>query len=311
MRFPSSKRGSKPDCEFKMRILSEEEWLSLKAEHQDFVSPWIEAYRKRRALGQSHPVHDFLFAYYQTNRQVFLKWRPMADMKLGGSKAKEFLQDDRYCEFEEGVGLNIEAISPKDRDRIQWVENLLRQSIDRPPRFNCFGLHEWAMVYKTKAIRHEKTPLRFNPSEIARVVESLPICCTHYDAYRFFTDAAKPYNTANPGRENRADNEQFGCVHFNMDLYRWSYKLSPWIGSEFIDKAFKLAIEARSLDMRASPYDVSEYGYEPIPIESSEGREQYVKEQVDLFQRGRRLAETLQKECQFLLVSALEEMETC
>ncbi|MGY8694941.1 MAG: 3-methyladenine DNA glycosylase, partial [Verrucomicrobiia bacterium] len=133
------------------------------------------------------------------------------------------------------------------------------------------------------------------------VVESNAIHCTHHDAFRFFTEAARPLNAVQPGSENRADNEQFGCVHFNMDLYRWCYKLNPWVGSELIDDCFRLAIEARILDMRASPYDVSQYGYDPIAIETAEGRELYRVEQKALYERGQPVAKRLLAECERLL----------
>ncbi len=157
------------------------------------------------------------------------------------------------------------------------------------------------MVYKTDQIRHETTPLRLERSEIEKVVESNAIHCTHHDAFRFFTEAARPLNAVQPGSENRADNEQFGCVHFNMDLYRWCYKLNPWVGSELIDDCFRLAIEARILDMRASPYDVSQYGYDPIAIETAEGRELYRVEQKALYERGQPVAKRLLAECERLL----------
>ena len=73
--------------------------------------------------------------------------------------------------------------------------------------------------------------------------------------------------------------EQGGCLHANMDLYKWSTKLWPWIGSDFIAKAFLLALKGRELDMRASPYDLEKEGYKPICIETEEGRKEYIKEQ--------------------------------
>ena len=47
-----------------------------------------------------------------------------------------------------------------------------------------------------------------------------------------------------------------------------------------------LAREARLIDMRASPYDLRDYGLDPIRIESREGREEYVKRQRDLTHNG-------------------------
>jgi hypothetical protein len=67
-----------------------------------------------------------------------------------------------------------------------------------------------------------------------------------------------------------------------MDLYKWSSKLWPWIGSDLIGECFAHACAGRDLDMRASPYDLSHLGYDPILIETPEGRAQYEKEQRQL-----------------------------
>jgi hypothetical protein len=95
--------------------------------------------------------------------------------------------------------------------------------------------------------------------------------------------------------------EQGGCLHANMDLYKWATKLWPWVGSDFIAKAFFLALEGRELDMRASPYDLSEEGYEPLCIETEEGRKQYQIEQQQLTQRATILRQELQMICQRFL----------
>ena len=47
--------------------------------------------------------------------------------------------------------------------------------------------------------------------------------------------------------------DQRGCVHVTMDLYRYAYKIAPWVRAELIADAFELAWRARELDMRASP----------------------------------------------------------
>jgi hypothetical protein len=69
-----------------------------------------------------------------------------------------------------------------------------------------------------------------------------------------------------------------------MDLYRFAHKIAPWCSSELIADTFLLAADARRIDMRASPYDLKDQGFEPILIETVEGREEYIQEQ-------RRLAE--------------------
>ncbi len=106
-------------------------------------------------------------------------------------------------------------------------------------------------------------------------------------------------NRLQPTLDDRVAHEQPGCVHANMDLYKWAAKAMPWVGTELLLDCFKLAIELRDLDMRASPYDLTEWGREPICIETPEGRRVYENEQRKLAERAvplrERLIETLGK----------------
>ena len=45
---------------------------------------------------------------------------------------------------------------------------------------------------------------------------------------------------------------------------------------------FHNARELREIDMRASPYDLADIGYEPILMETSEGRAEYARIQREL-----------------------------
>ncbi len=285
-----------------MRVLEESQWVELKAEHEALASPWMDAYRKRRSSRKPHPIYDFLFGYYNTKRRNFTTWKPMADMILRGEGSAAFLENRRYVKEGEGVRLDVENMDTRDRRLIAWVYNLISAAKARPSKFACFGLHEWAMVYKAEEVRHETTPLRPSQETISTLVESMPICCTHYDAFRFFTPEAVPLNQVQPQAEDMALNEQFGCIHFNMDLYRWSYKMNPWIGSELMMECFLLSVEARELDMRASPYDVASYGFEPICVETAEGRAEYKKLQEALSMKGRALADKVLEQCRHLML---------
>ena len=139
------------------------------------------------------------------------------------------------------------------------------------------------MVYRGENIRHEKTtPLRLPQAEIDALVESRAICCSHHDAFRFFTSGSRPMNRIQPTLDTRILFEQPGCVHANMDLYKWAAKAMPWVGTELLLDCFELAIELRDLDMRASPYDLKSWGYEPICIETPEGRRIYENQQKAL-----------------------------
>src|SRR5260221_14651474 len=71
--------------------------------------------------------------------------------------------------------------------------------------------------------------------------------------------------------------DQSACIHVNMDLYRFCYKIAPWIESELLADAFTLARSARELDMRASPYDLSSLGFEPLPSEIADRLALYVR----------------------------------
>ena len=70
-----------------------------------------------------------------------------------------------------------------------------------------------------------------------------------------------------------------GCLHAVMDLYKWAHKYFPWISSTLIMDAFEVAWEARALDMRASPYDLSAIGLDAIAVEAESGRRLYREQQ--------------------------------
>jgi hypothetical protein len=280
-----------------MEVLRAEEWKTRKVAYSTKILPWVEAFRKRRERRISHPVHDFLFEYYQCKRNLVAEWHPPIDVILEGQDAKEFLPNTNYSQNENGVFLNTELIAESVLNRIEWIRRLIESAQNRPIQTNCFGLHEWAMVYKTDTIRHQTTPLRLDRKAIEKVIESSTIRCSHFDAFRFFSEQAMPLNSIQLHHEDRRQNEHFGCVHFNMDLFKWCYKLHPWVSSELMLDCFFLAVEARELDMRASPYDLSDLGFESILIETSEGRNTYQKLQTQVGKKGRVLASRLLKEC--------------
>lgn len=282
--------------------LDESQWRAFARDYEDAMRPWFDGYRMRRSRQEKHPVHDFLFEYYQTKRLRVERWHPPVGKILEGVAASEFSWVSDFRELDDGKGvLDASNLEGKVRERLKWIASLIEAAMTRPPRFQCFGLHEWAMVYRSEEIRHESTPLRLSPSEVAKVVESRKICCTHWDAFRFFTECARPLNTVSPAHDSRHEMEQFGCIHFNMDLYKWCYKAFPWVSSELTRECFDLALCAREIDMRASPYDVSLFGLEPIFIETAEGSQEYQKLQFKLSEDGRVLARKLVSEIQLAL----------
>ena len=140
------------------------------------------------------------------------------------------------------------------------------------------------------------------------MVESHRIACSHFDAFRFFTEPARPLNTLSPGRDDRADYEQPGCLHAGMDLYKHAFRLSPMICSDLVADCFELARDIRVLDMRAAPYDLSGItldptgeAWTPIRVETPEGKQEYAARRRSTPERGQAVRRALINECERLL----------
>jgi hypothetical protein len=71
-----------------------------------------------------------------------------------------------------------------------------------------------------------------------------------------------------------------------MDLYKWAVKSGPIVPGELLLDAFTLARDIRELDMRASPYELTAWGYDPVPIETPEGKADYVRAQRGFAERA-------------------------
>jgi hypothetical protein len=97
--------------------------------------------------------------------------------------------------------------------------------------------------------------------------------------------------------------EQRGCLHANMDLYKWAFKMSPFTPSELVADCFELARDIREVDMRASPYDLRELGFSPIAVETAEGRAVYEQRQREFAVRSEPLRARLVSVCDWLISS--------
>jgi hypothetical protein len=258
-----------------MEVLLEDDWHERREAHQTRVRRWIEPRVARASRNERHPVEDFLFEYYAYRPAKLLRWHPGIDIALQGESARQYLSHKDYHETPEGITVDVARLLPQRIEFIGWLREMLGRTSGRPGAFGCFGLHEWAMVYGSDTLRHAEWPLRVTSEEIADLVESLGPRCTHFDAFRFFTPAARPLNKYQPTRATTAALEQPGCLHANMDLYKWAFKLAPFIASELVADCFELASNVRALDMRASPYDFTALGYLPVRVEIPEGRIEY------------------------------------
>lgn len=275
------------------KILSESDWKTRKTSHEQKVDALIGNYLKDRAAHKKQPVLDFLFQYYAFRPSALKRWSPGIGIGLEVGDENE-LPEISELKIEDGIAFIDPTLFPEKRIRsTNWILNMLKATQERRPSFGCFGMHEWAMVYKAEKPRHDQVPLRMEPEELAAFVDSRPLVCTHFDAYRFFTKEAVSMNKFELSRNTFDESEQPGCIHSNMDLYKWAHKLYPWMGSDLILEAFELALEARTIDMKASPYDLVEYGLVPIKIETESGRLEYAKAQEAIFKKGKPVRDKL------------------
>jgi hypothetical protein len=283
-------------------VLAVEDWAARAAAHEARVDGWTAPHRERRRRGEAHPVQDFLFTYYSETPGRLRRWHPGPGVAL--APPAPHAQWRWYTTGPDGsVRLDVPAFLADRGATVAFVQRLLAATAARPAFSGCFGLHEWAMVYRDRETRHA-VPLRLGAEGTDAVVEANQIRCTHFDAFRFFTPSAVPRNRVQPTRETQPDLEQPGCLHAGMDLYKWAYKLSPAAPAELVADCFALAGEIRELDMRASPYDLRPHGYAPVAIETPEGKAEYVTAQRGFAERGAVLRERLLGVCDRLLTPA-------
>ena len=179
---------------------------------------------------------------------------------------------------------------------------LLTATASRPAQLGCFGLHEWAMVYKLPegAQRHDP-PLRLGAAGTdarrrgrtasAAPTRRLPVL--HADAV--------PLNPLQPSRSGVVEQEQPGCLHATMDLYKWAGQLGPVVPSALLLECFDLARDVRELDMQASPYDLADLGYPPVRIETPDGKAEYARRQRGFAERAAPLRRSLVGVCETVL----------
>ena len=86
-----------------------------------------------------------------------------------------------------------------------------------------------------------------------------------------------------------------------MDLYKHAFRLSPMVPSDLVADCFELAWDIRVMDMRAAPYDLAGLGFDPVRIETPDGKAEYVAAQRMFAERGAPLRHRLVEECRRLL----------
>lgn len=267
-------------------VLTRERWTADAEAHALRADALTADHRARASRAQKHPVEDFLFTYYSYKPAILRRWHPGPGVLL--EQADERADWRWYRAEGDGVEVDAARFRAERGSMYRGVVNLLRATRDRPAQFGCFGLHEWAMAYRADEVRHA-VPLRLGRDGTDAVVEAHDLKCTHFDAFRFFTPEAVPLNRTPLRRDDQVAREQPGCLHAGMDVYKWAVKLGPLVPGALLLDAFELARDIRTLDMQASPYDLTGWGYVPVAIETPEGKAEYVARQRGLSERGQAL----------------------
>jgi hypothetical protein len=278
-------------------------WIPLARAHAERADQMTAGHRARRAAGEKHAIEDFLYDYYNTRPSLLRRWHPGVGAGLAPAPdgVAEHAGWKFYVTQADGiVALNQDAFLAARGESVRYIHGLLTATASRPVFSGCFGLHEWAMVYRDPEHRHE-LPLRLGQAATDEVVEQHTIRCTHFDAFRFFTPEAVGLNRLQPTRATQVDLDQPGCLHAAMDVHKWAQKLGPAVPGALALDCFALAGEIRLLDMQASPYDLASYGHPPVKIETPEGKAEYVARQRELARRAAGLRARLIRVCEELL----------
>ena len=179
-------------------------WRALEAAHAARVDDATAAHRERRADGRDPPGRGLPLPLLQQLPRAPAPLAPRRGRRPAGCRAPPPRDVDA---LPRGRGRASSSTSPRSSPLAARpcpsCEPAVRHR--RPARRSsgCFGLHEWAMVHGIPAddVRHAGWPLRLGSAGTDAVVERHGIRCSHFDAYRFFTDSARPRNALRPTRE--------------------------------------------------------------------------------------------------------------
>mmetsp|Transcript_17449 Transcript_17449/g.28174 ORF Transcript_17449/g.28174 Transcript_17449/m.28174 type:complete len:315 (+) Transcript_17449:174-1118(+) len=286
-------------------------WRSLAKLHQErlvqVVSPGCIDRDVSKGLDPANPIFNFLKLYYRIKGpkelRRLMRWSPGFGAQVHGvdPRGDKDLIQLKWTQTEGDRVLF--KVPEKGLKSLQQWEMVLRRTMENKPVLNCFGMHEWAMVYassESSKFQSEVMDFRVSQREINELVVSKGVNCTHFDAYRFFSPDAFDFSKHGHLMKtcDRATGQQLenpACIHTAMDTFKVAYKFYPLINSELLLESLELSIDARRIDVRASPYDPSKFGLEPIKVETVDGRREYQIAQRNLLDRSQRLRGKLLK----------------
>ena len=150
----------------------------------------------------NHPIYNFIFNYFFFKPSTLFQYSAGLDAILALDESfQKFLNPKGLSKNSDGIFYdpNLHFRTQNQKESITFTLSLLQSVYGRAPSFCCFGLHEWAMLYRvnesgnmpSKCSPRQALPLRLSQDDIKKIVESNNIRCSHIDAFRFFTPLAR------------------------------------------------------------------------------------------------------------------------
>lgn len=278
--------------------LAESTWRAAALEHRTILLEWLTPgfdHRQQQTTFDRHnPIYNFLSDYYgfkgSKGVRRLLRWSPgPTSCVLEGVKESDFADTLPLRGLSSYHGTTAVydpvALQSTNPAPFLWYRNVLSKTLNAEPILHCYGLHEWAMQYGDSVHHYQSLTPRVSPDIIRRTVERKGIHCTHIDALQYFTKDALPLNIHSQyNRQDQLHWEQPACVHAQMDLLQYGMRLQPFISARLMRDILSVVLEARKLDVAASPYDATPFGLSPVPVETAYGRKLYRKRQREIME---------------------------
>jgi hypothetical protein len=127
------------------------------------------AAKHRMHAVNKHPIFNFLHKYYSYSAESLKQYSPGMACLLTETNVKDFEErvlHSRFAIIEEDRSVQYQVIDIRDFRGQQKIKNirrnreLLKNTMGRNPVFSCYGLHEWAMLYKGNTKHQHELDLR-------------------------------------------------------------------------------------------------------------------------------------------------------
>jgi hypothetical protein len=149
-------------------LTSRAAWRNQANEHRQIVSQWTSGRLSRRAIGEKHPVDDFLFDYYPISPAKLASWFPTFDEALEAQSQDYSDFNERIYAFNGGCIALRSSWLVEHEPKAQYAVEFLSRVATREAKIGCHALHEWAMVLEVDAVRHTDWPLRLTQCAAAK-----------------------------------------------------------------------------------------------------------------------------------------------